>query len=93
VLVQQQQEHPRAGSVSVRMDEFQREITLHRPAGMLAARLRYLRLEFMRSLPLPAGLAELQRHRQQFMKLNSQHPPASSAEVGSLFIDFLAAQL
>lgn len=67
----QQQEHPRAGSVSVRMDEFQREITLHRPAGMLVARMRYLRLEFMRSLPLPAGLAELQRNRQQFMKLNS----------------------
>ena len=44
----------------------------------------------MRSLPLPAGLAELQRNRQQFMKLNSQHPPA---EVGSLFIDFLVAQL
>ena len=31
------------------MDDFQREITLHRPAGMLAARLRYLILEFMRS--------------------------------------------
>eukprot|EP01036_Dinobryon_divergens_P027943 gene27943-36809_t len=38
-------------------------------------------------------LVELQRHRQQFLKLNSQHPPASSAEVGSLFIDFLAGQL
>jgi tRNA uridine 5-carbamoylmethylation protein Kti12 len=51
--------------------EFDRELTLHRHAG----------------------LAELQRHRRQFVKINGQHPPGSSKAVGASFIDFLALQL
>lgn len=39
------------------------------------------------------ALNELQRHRRMFVKVNSQHPPASSLEIGASFIDFLAAQL
>eukprot|EP01037_Dinobryon_pediforme_P021116 gene21116-21905_t len=73
LVVQHLQQQPflGQGSSSLRLDEFDRELTLHRHVG----------------------LAELQRHRQQFLKLNSQHPPASSSQVGALFIDFLATQL
>lgn len=39
------------------------------------------------------SLSELQRFRRQFVKINAQHPPASSKEVGSSFVDFLASQL
>eukprot|EP01041_Mallomonas_annulata_P006374 gene6374-12887_t len=51
--------------------------------------------EYDRSLVLPRLLAvgELQRHRRQFVKMNSQHPPASSVAVGTAFIDFLLNQL
>lgn len=55
----------------VKFAEFDREITLHRHAG----------------------LAELQRHRRQFVKINGRNPPATSRAVGALFIDFLANQL
>lgn len=41
----------------------------------------------------PVSLAELQRHRRMFVKVNSQHPPTSAAAIGSSFVDFLATQL
>jgi len=48
--------------------------------------------EFDRSLTLNrhAGLAELQRYRRQFVKINGQHPPTTPKEIGMSFIDFLA---
>mmetsp|Transcript_17144 Transcript_17144/g.24809 ORF Transcript_17144/g.24809 Transcript_17144/m.24809 type:complete len:366 (-) Transcript_17144:289-1386(-) len=55
----------------LRLEEFDRALSLHRVVGM----------------------AELQRHRQQFLRLNSQHPPPSSAAAGTLFIEFLASQI
>lgn len=39
------------------------------------------------------SLAELQRYRGQFVKLNAQHPPNSQKAIGASFIDFLAVQL
>ena len=39
------------------------------------------------------GLPELQRHRMQFVRLNSKSPPADETLIGSAFIDFLAAQI
>lgn len=39
------------------------------------------------------SLSELQRFRRQFVKINAQHPPSSSKEIGSSFVDFLASQL
>lgn len=39
------------------------------------------------------SMAELQRIRQQFVKINSKHPPASSEAIGSSFIDFFSAQI
>lgn len=55
----------------IKFVEYDREITLHRHAG----------------------LAELQRHRRQFVKNNGAHPPTTVKEVGASFIDFLANQL
>lgn len=51
--------------------------------------------EFDRALALhrPVGLAELQRFRRQYVKINSQHPPANAKAVGASFIDFLSTQL
>lgn len=48
-----------------------------------------------RSLELhrTVSLAELQRHRTQFVRLNSKHPPADGTQAGSMFVDFLAVQL
>lgn len=37
--------------------------------------------------------AEIQRIRQQFVKINSKHPPASTEAIGASFIDFLSAQI
>ena len=39
------------------------------------------------------SMAELQRHRRQFVKVNSIHPPSSGIDVGAAFVDFLAQQL
>jgi tRNA uridine 5-carbamoylmethylation protein Kti12 len=39
------------------------------------------------------GLPELQRHKRQFVKMNSQHPPTNSVDVGAKFVDFLNNQL
>lgn len=60
-----------AEGTPIKFAAFDREITLHRHAG----------------------LAELQRYRRQFVKINAQHPPPSSQAIGASFIDFLASQL
>eukprot|EP01038_Epipyxis_sp_PR26KG_P010737 gene10737-14422_t len=39
------------------------------------------------------GVAELQRYRLQFVKINGQHPPTNSTAIGSSFIDFLAIHI
>ena len=39
------------------------------------------------------SFAELQRHRRQFVKVNSQIPPSNEIIIGTAFIDFLALQL
>ena len=45
------------------------------------------------ALPRFVSLAEVQRLRGQFVKINSQHPPANSTDVGAKFIEFLMNQL
>ena len=52
-------------------------------------------VEYDRALEIHqvVSMAELQRHRRQFIKMNSQIPPSNEADVGALFIDFLALQL
>jgi tRNA uridine 5-carbamoylmethylation protein Kti12 len=51
--------------------------------------------EYDRSLALHrhVGLAELQRHRRQFVKASSYLPPASQQDAGATFLDFLALHL
>lgn len=39
------------------------------------------------------SMAELQRHRRHFIKVNTQIPPRNEIIIGSAFIDFLALQL
>ena len=46
-------------------------------------------LQLHRTVSMP----ELNRHRTQFVRLNSKHPPPDATAVGSMFIDFLAVQL
>ena len=45
------------------------------------------------TLPRHITISEMQRHRRQYVKMNSQHPPASAIAIGSTFIDFLLSQL
>jgi hypothetical protein len=45
------------------------------------------------TLPRYLSAPELQRIRRQFVKMNSQHPPDTSVDVGSKFIEFLMTQL
>lgn len=51
--------------------------------------------DFDRTLALHrhVGLAELQRHRRQFVKTNSNMPHTSPNALGSAFIDSLALNL
>lgn len=51
--------------------------------------------EYDRALELyrTVSLAELQRHRRQFVKVNSQIPPSNQIDIGASFIEFLALQL
>jgi len=51
--------------------------------------------EYNRSIVIHrfVGISELQRHRRQFVKVNTMHPPASGIDVGAAFVDFLAKQL
>ena len=39
------------------------------------------------------SVAELQRHRRQFVKVHTNHPPNDGVDVGATFIDFLAQQI
>lgn len=39
------------------------------------------------------SLAELQRHRRQFVKVNAQIPPCNQIDIGSSFIEFLALHI
>jgi tRNA uridine 5-carbamoylmethylation protein Kti12 len=45
------------------------------------------------ALPRYVSLAEIQRLRRQFVKINSQHPPEASIDVGSKYVEFLMNQL
>ena len=52
-------------------------------------------LEYDRSLAVHRVISasELQRHRQLFVRVNSQHPPSSTAVIGASYIDLLATQI
>ena len=39
------------------------------------------------------SVAELQRHRRQFIKVHTNHPLSDDIDVGAAFIDFLAQQI
>ena len=45
------------------------------------------------ALPRYVSLAEMQRLRGQFVKINAQHPPADSIDVGAKFVEFLINQI
>ena len=47
---------------------------------------------FSLTLPRRMSMAELQRHRRQYIKVNSQHPPESAEDVGKNFLQFLLNQ-
>jgi len=51
--------------------------------------------DFQRTIYLPrhVGVAELQRCKARFVKINTQHPPSSTLAIGTAFVDFLMLQL
>lgn len=51
--------------------------------------------EYDRAITLThhVSLAELQRYRRQYVKINGSHPPLSSQAIGTSFIDYLALHI
>jgi len=51
--------------------------------------------EYNRAITLNhhVALAELQRYRRQYVKINGSHPPLSSQAIGTSFIDYLALHI
>ena len=47
---------------------------------------------FSLTLSRHVSMAELQRHRRQYLKVNSQHPPETADEIGKNFLEFLSNQ-
>lgn len=45
------------------------------------------------ALPRYVSLAEVQRLRRQFVKINSQHPPEDSIDISAKYVEFLMNQL
>lgn len=44
------------------------------------------------TLPRHVSMAELQRHRRQYLKVSSQHPPDTAEDIGNHFLEFLSNQ-
>ncbi len=68
-------------------------VVLHQSENVEGTPIKFVEYDRELTLHRHAGLAELQRYRRQFVKINGQHPPSSSTAVGTSFIDFLALQL
>lgn len=69
-------------------------IVAHQAEGQVAGTpLKFVDFDRALTLNRHAGLAELQRYRRQYVKINGQHPPASSKAIGTSFIDFLALHI
>eukprot|EP00605_Chrysophyceae_sp_TOSAG23-4_P000856 GSChrysophyteH1.ASY1.ANO1.947.1 assembled CDS len=63
------------------------------PEGQAGAPMRLPTYDRSFQVHRTVSLAELQRHRLQFVRLNSKHPPNNAVQIGAMFIDFLAVQL
>jgi len=69
-------------------------IVAHQTEGMVEGTpLKFVEYDRALTLNRHTGLAELQRYRRQYVKINGQHPPTSSKAIGTSFIDFLALHI
>lgn len=69
-------------------------IVAHQAEGLVEGTpLKFVEYDRALTLNRHAGLAELQRYRRQYVKINGQHPPTTSKAIGASFIDFLALHL
>jgi tRNA uridine 5-carbamoylmethylation protein Kti12 len=69
-------------------------IVAHQTEGMVEGTpLKFLEYDRALTLNRHTGLAELQRYRRQYVKINGQHPPTSSKAIGTSFIDYLALHI
>lgn len=68
-------------------------IMAHQADNLEGTPIKFLDYDRAMTLHRQVSLAELQRYKGQFVKINAQHPPDTSKEIGSSFIDFLAVQL
>ena len=55
--------------------------------------IRFVEYDRVLLLNRHISLLELQRYRRQYVKINQQHPPHSTIDIGSSFIDYLALQI
>lgn len=69
-------------------------IVAHQTEGLVEGTpLKFIEYDRGLTLNRHTGLAELQRYRRQYVKINGQHPPTSSKAIGISFIDFLALHI
>ena len=69
-------------------------IVAHQTEGMVEGTpLKFVEYDRALTLNRHTGLAELQRYRRQYVKINGQHPPTSSKAIGTSFIDYLALHI
>jgi tRNA uridine 5-carbamoylmethylation protein Kti12 len=69
-------------------------IVAHQAEGQVEGTpLKFIEYDRQLTLNRHAGLAELQRYRRQYVKINGQHPPTTATAIGSAFIDFLALHI
>lgn len=69
-------------------------IIAHQAEGLVEGTpLKFVEYDRALTLNRHTGLAELQRYRRQYVKINGQHPPTSSKAIGTSFIDFLALHI
>eukprot|EP01031_Cornospumella_fuschlensis_P034083 gene34083-41254_t len=68
-------------------------LVTHQADNVEGTPVRLVEYDRMLTMTRFSSMAELQRLRRQWVKINAQHPPSSTQAIGASFIDFLAVHL
>eukprot|EP01031_Cornospumella_fuschlensis_P031462 gene31462-38028_t len=68
-------------------------LVAHQADNVEGTPVRLVEYDRMLTMTRFSSMAELQRLRRQWVKINAQHPPSSTQAIGASFIDFLAVHL
>lgn len=68
-------------------------VLTHQTGNLEGTPIKFVEYERALTLPRHISNAELQRIRNQFVKMHSHHPPPTSIAIGTAFIEYLALYL